>query len=285
MSNNPLSGLNDENQEQIRKYLKFFRLKREGIVRGLQADFNDAKNDRLSDDMFSKEDMLDYSDFISSSVLGRVREELTSTINMNVLLISRLLEGAQDSNVSLDLDASAVENQVLIQTIEKMNIDAMPKGGRKAVDALPSFKEDAKAVREEAKAIKDEADRLAGSNKVLQERFTALQADATKLTREKNALQTEVSELRRKLESGSKQRSESSSKADSDSNYRISSLEQELRQAKEDLAKRFTESTQYTQMVDIMKKKTKDIINLRKRLERYEPDDTKNEDDDDEEDF
>jgi len=67
---------------------------------------------------------------------GRVREELTSTINMNVLLISHLLEGAQDSNVSLDLDASAVENQVLIQSIEKMNIDAMPKGGRKAVDAL-----------------------------------------------------------------------------------------------------------------------------------------------------
>lgn len=39
--------------------------------------------------------------------------------------------------------------------------------------SLVSLKDEAKAMKDESKAVKDEADRLAGSNKMLQQRFSA----------------------------------------------------------------------------------------------------------------
>ena len=47
--------------------------------------------------------------------------------------------------------------------------------------------------------MRDDADRLMTSNKNLTDRFTAVQEDATKLHREKNALANEVSQLKQRL--------------------------------------------------------------------------------------
>ena len=43
---NPFGELSSENAEQIRKYLKFFRQKKDATVRSINAEFNDAMHDR-----------------------------------------------------------------------------------------------------------------------------------------------------------------------------------------------------------------------------------------------
>lgn len=60
--------LSEANHDQIRKYLTFFRTKREGILRTLKSEFDDARSDRLDENMYSKEDVEEYSDYLASAV-------------------------------------------------------------------------------------------------------------------------------------------------------------------------------------------------------------------------
>jgi hypothetical protein len=64
----PFHSLSAENHEQIRKYLRFFRQKKDGIVRNLQQEVNDVKSDRLNEDMYSREDVEEFADFLFSAV-------------------------------------------------------------------------------------------------------------------------------------------------------------------------------------------------------------------------
>jgi hypothetical protein len=65
---NPFATLTDENQDQIRKYLRFFRQKKDGILRSIQREINDIKSDRVNEDVYTREDLLDILEFLSSAV-------------------------------------------------------------------------------------------------------------------------------------------------------------------------------------------------------------------------
>jgi hypothetical protein len=65
---NAFGSLSDQNHDQIRKYLRFFRQKKEGILRSIQREINDIKSERLNEDVFTKEDMLDIIEFLGSAV-------------------------------------------------------------------------------------------------------------------------------------------------------------------------------------------------------------------------
>ncbi len=63
-----ISGLNDTNQAQISKYLKYFRQKRESSIKLVNAEIKDVKNDRLNEDVYSKDDVEDVLDFLNSAL-------------------------------------------------------------------------------------------------------------------------------------------------------------------------------------------------------------------------
>lgn len=63
---NPFNELSDDNRDQLFRYLQFFRAKKDSAVRSLGHEFQDAKSDRLNDDMFSQEDMADFADVLES---------------------------------------------------------------------------------------------------------------------------------------------------------------------------------------------------------------------------
>lgn len=64
----PFANLSEENHEQIRKYLRFFRNKKDGIIRSLQQEIEDIRSDRLTEDMYSRDDMNDFADFLTSAI-------------------------------------------------------------------------------------------------------------------------------------------------------------------------------------------------------------------------
>ncbi len=64
----PFSHLSDENHESIRKYLKFFRQKKDSLLRDVQREINDIKADRLNEDMYSREDVVEFADFLESAI-------------------------------------------------------------------------------------------------------------------------------------------------------------------------------------------------------------------------
>lgn len=55
---------------------------------------------------------------------------------MSALALNQLLESSQDKGVELELETSALENQSVLEAVEKMSLDAMPKGGRRAVNLV-----------------------------------------------------------------------------------------------------------------------------------------------------
>jgi hypothetical protein len=63
---NPFHQLSDDNRDQLFRYLQFFRTKKDSAVRSLGHEFQDAKSDRLNEDMFSQEDMADFADVLES---------------------------------------------------------------------------------------------------------------------------------------------------------------------------------------------------------------------------
>ncbi|RYH20431.1 hypothetical protein EON65_23480 [archaeon] len=64
----PFNSLSLENHDQIRKYLRFFRQKKDGILRSLQREVNDIKAERLNEDMYTKDDMQEFADFLMSAI-------------------------------------------------------------------------------------------------------------------------------------------------------------------------------------------------------------------------
>ena len=65
---NLFSDLNTENHDQILKYLRFFRHKKDGILHDIEREFTNLKNDRLDEDMFTRDDMIDFSEFVAQAI-------------------------------------------------------------------------------------------------------------------------------------------------------------------------------------------------------------------------
>ncbi len=85
---NPFASLSDENQDQIRKYLKFFRQKKDGILRSIQREINDLESERLNEEVFTREDVLDLVEFFSSAVKVSLSNGCSSSALLTVLLVS-----------------------------------------------------------------------------------------------------------------------------------------------------------------------------------------------------
>lgn len=176
-------------------------------------------------------------------------------INMGALALNQLLENAQDKGIELELETSALENQGVLEAVEKMSLDAMPKGARRAVN-LTSF-------RDEAKAMRDEANRLEEANTALKNEVAALKQRLGQLERNTSSMAESKDAENQRVKTQSKE------------------LERALEEAKEEGAKRVSETTQFQQMRKLMQSQSAKIRDLRRRLERYEPDAVKEDDGED----
>lgn len=251
---NSLNSLSEENHEQLTKYLRFFRSKKESLVRSMRREFADVKSDRLHEDMYTASDMAEYTDYVESALNTLISTELGSIINMSAIAIDQLLESAQDRGVDLKLETSNLENQALLEAVEKMSLDSLPKNAKRGVNTLVSFKN-------EAKAMKSESERLEEVN---------------------TRLQSEITQLKQKLsvsERNNLSLNESKNNDDSLGRSELRRLENALEESKEENCKRVAETVQFQQMRKLMQTQSSKIRELRVRLQKYEPECVKEDDD------
>jgi hypothetical protein len=144
MSSATFGKLNPETLEQVRKYLTFFRQKKDALLRTIMRELSDMKNDtmEMGDITFSKEDMENFADKMISSIRGHMSGDLGTIINMGALSVSQLLESAQDKGCELELETSAVENVALLDAIERMSLDAIVKPRTRGIGQLTSLKDE-----------------------------------------------------------------------------------------------------------------------------------------------
>jgi predicted nucleic acid-binding Zn-ribbon protein len=103
--------------------------------------------------------------------------------------------------------------------------------------------------------------------------------EASKLEETNSRLQAEVASLRERLIKAEKNnRNLAESKHNED--VQAKDLERALEEAKEENSKRVAETSQFQQMRKMMQSQSAKIRDLRKRLQKYEPDACKEDDDD-----
>lgn len=172
-----------------------------------------------------------------SNEQGHLSHEMGALINMGALSIGQLLESADYKGVEISLETSNIENHLLLEAVEKMSLEALPRSKGRATE-LVSLKDEARAAKEELECLQSRNSELEGELKSLKR---LLRENAT----------------------------ESKSSGDSlQERYRI--LESELHAAREESAKRVGDSSQFQQMKKMMQTQTGKIKDLRRRLEKYE---------------
>lgn len=118
------------------------------------------------------------------------------------------------------------------------------------------------SFRDETKVIRDEKSRLEESNE---------------------RLQNEIQTLRNKLSNADHHLSslaDSKQHDDELEKVQLKELEHALEEAKDENNRRVSDTTQFQQMRKLMQTQSNTIKELRRRLQKYEPDGTKEEDDD-----
>jgi regulator of replication initiation timing len=97
---------------------------------------------------------------------------------------------------------------------------------------------------------------------MLQNRFSTVQNDATKLAREKVALQNEVADLKKRLEHY-EHMAEAKGSNDRNSSAEVQRLRAELQEEREINSRRVAETPQFMQMKKLMQNQTTKIKDLR----------------------
>ena len=64
---NPFGDLSGDNVTQITKYLKFFRQKKDGVLRSIANEFDHVKTEKIYEEMYSKDDVVDFISLLLDS--------------------------------------------------------------------------------------------------------------------------------------------------------------------------------------------------------------------------
>ena len=67
--------------------------------------------------MYSREDVLDFMDFLQGSIKSHIQHDMAKSINMGALAVSQLLTSAQEKGVDLVLETANIENSTLLDSV------------------------------------------------------------------------------------------------------------------------------------------------------------------------
>ena len=305
-----VSRLSPENQDQVISFLKFFRSKRDVSLDQISADFRDTKNDSLTEDMYTVQEVEKGYDSMSLVVQDTTRNEIGSIINMCVLLLTQLFTQADDEGVELEMDTALVEDQRLLEEVEKMTLDKNTnnmKKGMRLKDTLAQTKKDlmqAESDRDLAQGkLKNVSKKYKAEQKMnddLNHQIMELQAKLKKAKKERKASITaaaneEKEEEESKEDSPSKPVAEPTllvanayeNEIESDEEGKGQEFEdltpteligkykkakKYIAELKNDLDKRLNDSKQFKSLKQMMMDKNALLSKTRVRLEKYEPD-------------
>ena len=186
---------------------------------------------------------------VSGSVRHTARSELSSVINMTVLLLAQLFESADEQGACLEMDTSLVEDQRLQEEVEKMRLDRAPTGGKTV-----KLKDTLEQVKKELMQAESDRDLAQGKLKLAGKKL--------------KKAEKELEKLRSAAEEGKDDEGEGKeeeSKADEgDLALRVKELEA-------DLEGRLMSSKPFQNLKKIMATKNAQLRDVRDRLAVYEP--------------
>jgi len=282
-----LSHLNDVHKEQILNYLKYFRAKRNEHLDELNGIVEDAKEMRLFDDMYTKDDVLNILEGIRTLIQDSSRTEMEKISLQSVLFLHKLFLQAEGHGATLTIDTQILDDEVLLSGIGKLDISEKKETSTASTSSLsliPSKKltalsngvVDIKLVTK----IKD----LELLNEGIKSRFNKLQEQCKAAMREKTQLEEKNSELTSALNAAKNTNTNNAQvNVDTNKSYeeKIQKLQKELKASQSELQGKISQASQFKSLQKMVMAKNKQLRDVRSRLKKYEPETEENVKDDD----
>jgi len=185
--------LSDASKAQVAKFVAFFKAKRERLLSDRQAEQDEFKMDRLSDEgaIFNQSDVSDMLDAYHAQICGCLRESLDEFINSSAVYVSQILLQGEQANVPLDPgDLSCIEDQHNVSEIAAMVAQgvAPPLVAKRNVGALPTL-----AGSAPDPALAQKMQDLEQDNQQLVDRNQMMQAQISELLRERSTMTEQLS--------------------------------------------------------------------------------------------
>ncbi|KAK5615597.1 Leucine zipper transcription factor-like protein 1 [Crenichthys baileyi] len=288
-------GFNEHHQNETINYMRFARSKRLLRLKTIDSCFEELKDSRLVEETFTVDEVREMLDGLQMVVRGEVEMELINTAHTNVLLLRQLFSQAEKFYLRLQSDISELENRELLEqvaefektdfkTTNKMNLEtSKPK--------LAPLNEGgvSELLNKEIARLQEENDKLKSRLRTLESQAMSALDEKTKAERALKDLkrtqgeQQEISSLEDTV-AALKEDYERSLSANAVSQkdlqenlitakHELLRVQEQLALAEKELDKKFQQTAAYRNMKEILTKKNEQIKEIRKRLQKYEPDD------------
>ncbi|XP_054620853.1 leucine zipper transcription factor-like protein 1 [Dunckerocampus dactyliophorus] len=292
-------GCHKHHQNEVINYMRFARSKRLLRLKTVDSCFEELKDSRLVEETFTVDEVRDMLDGLHAVVRGEVEMELINTAHTNVLLLRQLFYQAEKFYLRLQTDISELENRELLEQVAEFE-----KTDFKATDSMnqESGKPKLAPLNEGgvSELLNKEIARLQEENDILKAKLRTLESQAMSVLDDKTKAERALKDLQKvqgdqQLTAQSKEISclentvaalkedyertltvSAASQKDLQENlvtakHELLRVQEQLALAEKELDKKFQQTAAYRNMKEILTKKNEQIKEIRKRLQRYEP--------------
>ncbi|KAJ8279517.1 hypothetical protein COCON_G00065830 [Conger conger] len=296
-------GFNEHHQNEVINYMRFARSKRALRVKTIDSCFQDLKDSRLVEETFTVDEVAEMLEGLQVVVRGEVETELINTAHTNVLLLRQLFSQAEKFYLKLQTDISELENRELLEQVAEFEKTEFQTTGKKANQESNKPKLAPLNEGGVSELLNKEIGRLQEENDKLKARLRTLESQATSALDEKSKAEKALKDLQKiqgdqqsqlplqsrdtdSLEStvtalkADLQKSLSANAASQKdlqenlvtAKHDLLRVQEQLSLAEKELEKKFQQTAAYRNMKEILTKKNEQIKDIRKRLQKYEPD-------------
>ena len=253
--------------DNIERFLRFFKSKRDTHLRHNAAEFDDVRSDRLQDeDIVTVEAAGEMLDFLQAKLRANVEDELKRTTNMTVLLLKQIMDQSEEAGVQLEMDFGVIEDQALLREVEDMATAELVRNARRETKLV---------------SIKDAQARLVADNAALHKRVEELELRCSTQDGQLVALRGHAGGAEAKASAAAVMATSLGAEAKRLAGDLASAKGREAKLGAEAQARdeRITQTRQFKQLKGMLAEKNKELAELRRRLQEYEADDCKLADD------
>ncbi|CAJ1082597.1 leucine zipper transcription factor-like protein 1 [Xyrichtys novacula] len=286
-------GFNEHHQNEVINYMRFARSKRVLRLKTIDSCFEELKDSRLVEGTFTVEEVREMLDGLQAVVRGEVEMELINTAHTNVLLLRQLFSQAEKFYLRLQSDISELENRELLEQVaefEKTDFKTTDKKNQETgKPKLAPLNEGgvSELLNKEIVRLQEENDKLKSRLRTLESQAMSALDEKTRAERalkdiqkvqgdqqEISSLEDTVAALREDYERSLSANAVSQKDLQENlisAKHELLRVQEQLALAEKELEKKFQQTAAYRNMKEILTKKNEQIKDIRKRLQRYEP--------------
>ncbi|XP_062235962.1 leucine zipper transcription factor-like protein 1 isoform X2 [Platichthys flesus] len=286
-------GFNEQHQSEVINYMRFARSKRVLRLKTIDSCFEELKDSRLVEETFTVDEVREMLDGLQVVVRGEVETELINTAHTNVLLLRQLFSQAEKFYLRLQSDISELENRELLEQVAEFE-----KTDFKTTDKINQETNKPKLAPLNEGGVSEllnkEIGRLQEENNKLKTRLRTLESQAMSALDERtraeralkdlqkvqgeqqeiNCLEDTVAALKEDYERSLNAKAVSHKDLQENlisAKHELLRVQEQLTLAEKELDRKFQQTAAYRNMKEILTKKNEQIKDIRKRLQRYEP--------------